>query len=187
MRRAILAGLLLAAAALTGCAGAPTYHYAFDPDYRFTMPKTYAWYEDPSFEAPRGTSVVDGRFIDENIRRAVDETLKGKGVVPVAAGATPDIYVSYITRPEAVADQDRFGHYSWWGMSAWYGTKYRKQGTLFLDVRDPQHKLVWRGLKTAILGTNPDALRKDIDRAVSELLAQYPPPPGAKNVAAPAS
>ncbi len=130
---------------------------------------------------PGGSSIVDGRFVDDTIRKAVDNTLRKKGVAPVAPGATPDIYVSYITRPDGVASQDRFGKYSWWTVTLWAGTKYRKEGTLYLDIRDSEHRLVWRGLKTAILGDNPDSLRRDIERAVSELLAEYPPPPGAKN------
>ena len=46
MRR-ILVSVSLAASFLVGCAGAPTYDYAFDPNFRFTPPKTYAWYDDP--------------------------------------------------------------------------------------------------------------------------------------------
>jgi Domain of unknown function (DUF4136) len=179
----ILASMALAAI-LAGCAGAPQYHYAFDPAFRFTPPKTYAWYDDPAFKMPGGNSIVDGRFVDENVRRAIDETLKKKGVQPATAGATPDIYVSYTTQSAGVASQDRFGSYYWWSGTVWAGTKYQKAGTLWIDIRDSDHKLVWRGLKTAIVGTNPDAMRRDIDKAVSELLAEYPPPPGAKNAAA---
>jgi Domain of unknown function (DUF4136) len=176
-----LATIVFGAALLSGCAGAPSYHYAFDPAFRFTPPKTYAWYDDPNFKMPGGSSIVDGRFVDENVRRAIDETLHKKGVQRAAAGAPPDIYVSYTTRADGVASQDRFGAYHWWSGTVWAGTKYQKEGTLYIDVRDSSQKLVWRGLKSAILGTNPDALKRDIDRAVSELLAEYPPPPGAKN------
>ena len=183
MRR-VLASLTLAAAVLAGCAGAPQYHYAFDPEFRFTPPRTYAWYDDPDFQMPGGSSIVDGRFVDENVRRAIDETMKKKGVQPAASGATPDIYVSYTTQSAGVASQDRFGAYHWWSGTVWAGTKYQKAGTLWIDIRDSSHKLVWRGLKTAIVGTNPDAMRRDIEKAVSELLAEYPPPPGAKNAAA---
>jgi hypothetical protein len=185
VRPSALAALVLAAAGMAACAGAPTYHYAFDPTFRFVEPKTYGWYDDPKFQMPGGGSIVDGRFIDENVRRAIDETLLKKGVHPVVTGATPDIYVSYTTRADGVASQDRFGAYHWWSGTVWAGTKYQKEGTLYIDVRDSEHKLIWRGLKSAILGTNPDAVRRDIERAVSELLAEYPPPPGAKNAAAP--
>ena len=183
MRR-ILVSLAVAASVLAGCAGAPTYHYAFDPEFRFTKPSTYAWYEDPNFKMPGGSSIVDGKFVDENVRRAIDETLEKKGVKPAPPGAAPDIYVSYSTRPDGVASQDRFGAYSWWSGTIWAGTKYQKAGTLWIDIRDSSHKLIWRGLKTTLVGSNPDAMRRDIDRAVSELLAEYPPPPGAKNAIA---
>jgi hypothetical protein len=180
----ILASLAFPALFLAGCAGAPQYHYAFDPAFRFMPPKTYAWFDDPNFKMPGGSSIVDGKFVDDNVRRAIDETLKKKGVQPAAPGATPDIYVSYSTRADGVASQDRFGAYHWWSGTVWAGTKYQKAGTLWIDIRDSEHKLVWRGLKSAIVGTNPDAMKRDIDKAVSELLAQYPPPPGAKNAAA---
>ena len=186
MKRALVAAAL-AVSILAGCAGAPQYHYAFDPTFRFTPPKTYAWYDDPDFKMPGGGAVVDGRFIDENIRRAIDETLVKKGVQPAAAGATPDIYISYSTRAEGASSQDRVSSYSWWSGLYETSTKYRQGGTLWINIRDSERKLIWRGLKSALLGTNPDALRRDIERAVSELLAEYPPPPGAKNAAAPAS
>jgi hypothetical protein len=32
----------------------------------------------------------------------------------------------------------------------------------------------------AILGTNPEALGRNIDDAVGDLLAKFPPPPGAE-------
>lgn len=172
-------------AALTACAGAPSYDYAFDPAFRFTPPKTYAWYDDPDFQPPGGGAVVDARFIDENIRRAIDETLKKKGVQPAAGGAKPDIYISYSTRAEGVSSQDRIGRYSWWSGLYTTNTRNRQGGTLWINIRDSEQKLIWSGVKSALLGTSPDALRGDIDRAVSELLAKYPPPPGAKNAVAP--
>jgi hypothetical protein len=182
-RLSTLAALVLVAG-LAACAGAPSYHYAFDPAFRFTPPKTYAWYDDPDFQPPGGGSIVDGRFIDENIRRAIDETLKKKGVQPAAAGAKPDIYISYSTRAEGVSSQDRIGRYSWWSGLYTTSTRNRQGGTLWINIRDSEQKLIWSGVKSALLGTSPDALRGDIDRAVSELLAKYPPPPGAKNAVA---
>jgi Domain of unknown function (DUF4136) len=181
--RKTLFAVLAAAALVTACAHAPQYHYAFDPTFRFTPPKTYAWYDDPNFKMPGGSSIADGRFVDENVRRAIDETLAKKGVAKAAPGAKPDIYVSYSTNAAGVVSQDRFGAYSWWSGTIWAGTKYQKEGTIYIDIRDASEKLVWRGLKTAIVGTNPDAMRRDIERAVSQLLAEYPPPPGAKNAA----
>ena len=180
----ILAPALLAAALMTACAHAPQYHYAFDPAFQFSKPTTYAWYDDPDFKMPGGSSIADGRFVDENVRRAIDETMKKKGVQLAPAGTKPDIYVSYATDTAGVASQDRFGKYSWWTNTLWAGTKYQKAGTLYIDIRDSDQKLIWRGLKTALVATTTDGLRRDIERAVSELLADYPPPPGAKNAAA---
>src|SRR4029453_14699356 len=105
----------------------------------------YAWYDDPNFKMPGGNSIVDGRFIDENERRAADETLKKKGVQPPPAGAppahTPAIYVPCTTQSAGVASQDRFGAYHWWSGTVWAGTKYQKAGTLWIDIRDSTPKL----------------------------------------------
>ena len=89
-----------------------------------------------------------------------------------------DLYVSYATSAEGVASQDKFGSYDWWTMTIYVGGKYQKKGSLTLDIRDRSHKLVWRGAKAAILGTNPEKVGRDIDRAVGDLLAKFPPPPG---------
>jgi hypothetical protein len=181
--RKLFVSLTVAAALLTACAHTPQYHYAFDPAFRFTPPKTYAWYNDPNFKMPGGSSIADGRFVDENVRRAIDETMKKKGVAQAPPGTKPEIYVSYSTNAAGVVSQDRFGAYSWWSGTIWAGTKYQKEGTIYIDIRDSDEKLVWRGLKTALVATTTDGLRRDIERAVSELLADYPPPPGAKNAA----
>ena len=55
------------------------------------------------------------------------------------------------------------------------GAKYRKEGSLTLDVRDAGNKLIWRANKTALIGTNPEAVKRDIDDAVGDLLAKFPP------------
>ena len=141
---------------------------------------------------PGGGAVVDGRFIDENIRRAIDETLQKKGVQPAAAGATPDIYISYSTRAEGASSQDRVSGYVWWSGLYETSTKYRQGGTLWINIRDSQRKLIWRGLKSALLGTNPDALRRDIEqgglrasrRVPAAARARRTPPPGTDYFAA---
>ena len=91
------AAALVAAAALAAafaCAGKPVVNFAYDHAASFGGIKTYAWFDDPNFQMPGGNSIVDGKFIDDNVRRAIDETMKKKGVQPAPAGAKPDIFVS---------------------------------------------------------------------------------------------
>ena len=52
---------------------------------------------------------------------------------------------------------------------------------LALDVRSSGRELIWRGARIAMVGTNPDALAKDIDSAVDLLLKEFPPPTGGKS------
>jgi Domain of unknown function (DUF4136) len=174
MRRAFLLLLLPAIA----CAGKPQLHFAWDKAASFANLKTWAWYDDPNFQMPGGSSIVDGRFVDQRVRAAVAADMAKKGLAK--ADGKADVYVSYATRPDGVVSQDKFGSYYWWSYTIVGGTKHQKQGTLTLDIRDSSDKLIWRASKMAILGTNPEALGRNIDDAVDDLLSKFPPPPGAE-------
>jgi hypothetical protein len=168
---------LLAAASLTAglaCAGKPVVNFAYDHSVSFAGVKTYAWFDDPNFQMPGGNSIVDGQFIDRRVRAAVEKELAKKGYVKSDSGEA-DIYISYSTNPAGVVSQDKFGRYAWWSPTYVGGTKYQKEGSLVLDVRDRGRRLVWRGFKQAIIGTNPEAVGRDIDDAVDDLLGKFPP------------
>ena len=126
---------------------------------------------------PQGNSIVDGQFIDRNVRQSVDAALQKKGYRKTDGGPA-SFFVAYHTDAAGVLSQDKYGVYTWWSWAyvGYAGTTYQKQGTLVLDVRDPRRALIWRGARTAIIGTNPEALAKDIDGAVALLLAEFPPP-----------
>jgi len=170
--------LLLLLVLATACAGKPQLHYAWDHTASFANAKTWTWYDDPKFQMPGGNSIVDGRFIDQNVRAAVAKELASKGFAKTEGKA--DIYVSYATSPDGVVSQDKFGSYYWWSYPIVGGTKYQKQGSLTLDVRDAGDKLVWRATKTTIIGTNPEKVKGDINDAVDDLLSKFPPPAGAE-------
>lgn len=177
-----LPALLLLLAAALACAGKnPPPDFAYDHTASFTGLKTYAWFDDPTWVMPQGNSIVDGQFVDRNVRQAVDLNLQKKGYTKVDSGDA-SFYVAYHGGSAGVASQDKWGVYSWW--STYYvasvGTTYRKQSTLVLDIRDSQKKLIWRGGRTAMIGTNPEQLAKDIDRAVALLIGEFPPAPGAE-------
>lgn len=57
------------------------------------------------------------------------------------------------------------------------------EGTLIIDVSDARKKeLVWRGVGSGRLRkeTTPEQMTQDIDLAVAEILAQFPPGADAK-------
>ena len=99
------------------CAGKPTLQFASDPNPRFEGLRTFGWYVDPSFQVPRGGSIVDGQFIDRNIRDAVDRDLTKKGFQKAASG-TADFSVAYHVDQVGVASQDKFGGYAWWSATS---------------------------------------------------------------------
>jgi len=167
-------GAAAALATMIACAGKPIVQFAYDRSASFSGIKTYAWYDDPNFQMPGGFSIVDGQFIDQHVREAVEKDLAKKGYVKSTSGEA-DVYVSYSTNPAGVVSQDKFGRYGWWTPIQTTGTKYRKEGSLVLDIRNREHRLVWRGFKQAILGTNPEAIARDIDDAVGDLLGKFPP------------
>lgn len=171
--------LLLALCVALACAHKnPPPDFAYDHTASFAGLKTYAWFDDPNFVMPHGNSIVDGQFVDRNIREAVNKTLQKKGYEKVETGAS--FYVAYNGGSAGTLSQDKWGTYSWWSSYyVNYETTFRKQSTLVLDVRDSQKKLIWRGGRTALIGTNPEQLAGDIDKAVTLLLAEFPPQPGA--------
>jgi Domain of unknown function (DUF4136) len=180
MRKNLLrAAILTALSAATACAHKnPPPDFAYDHATSFANLQTYAWWADPSWKMPQGNSIVDGQFLDRHIREDVDAALQKKGYRKVESG-TPSFYVAYHTDAAGVLSQDKYGVYNWWSWAyvGYAGTKYQKQGMLVLDVRDDRKELVWRGARTATIGSNPDALARDIDAAVALLLAEFPPPP----------
>jgi hypothetical protein len=161
--------------ALLACAkGPPPPQFAWDQTVSFQNLKSFAWYDGPPFEMPRGGGVVDGRFIDEHVRRAVETTLATKGFRKVDSQPS-DILVTYYTSPEPLIDRDEWGRYNWWSPYRYGGTSSVKQGTLALDVRDPGKKLIWRGVVTRTAEGNPEKIGAAIEKAVELLLADFPP------------
>lgn len=171
--------LLLSLAGALACAHKnPPPDFAYDHAANFGGLKTYAWFDDPNWVMPQGNSIIDGQFIDRNVRQAVNDTLAKNGYVLVEKNA--NFYLAYHGGAAGVLSQDKWGTYSWWNVYYidYAGTKYRKQSTLTLDIRDDKYKLIWRGARTAMIGTNPEQLKNDIDKAVALLLASFPPKPG---------
>jgi hypothetical protein len=167
-----LAALLLLS--MLACAGKPVVNFSYDQSASFAGLKTYAWYDDPNFQMPGGFSVVDGQFVDRHVREDIEAELASRGYVKSTTGEA-DIYVSYATNPAGVVSQDKFGRYGWWQPIQTTGTRYGKEGSLVIDIRNRDHRLVWRGYKQAILGSSPEAIARDIEHGVKDLLGKFPP------------
>jgi len=179
-RWAIALVCLGAEALVAACAGThPAPRFSWDAKQDFAAIRTFAWYEDPSFQMPHGDSIADGAFLDRHIRQAIESNLERKGYRKEAGGRA-DILLAYHTGQTGVASQDEYGVYDWWWFPIYVyeGSDYEKERTLVIDVRTPNKKLVWRGAIQRLEGTTDAAVAREIDRTVADLLSRFPPAPG---------
>jgi hypothetical protein len=158
--------------------------YNFDKDTDFSKYKTYKWV--PIKDAAKVSDLVD-----KQIKDAMDTELATKGLTKVD-GDDANLLIGY---QPAVGEEKQFNSYStgWgygpgWG-GGWYGggmgststtgsTTTIYKGQLALDMYDSaKHDLVWRGVvsKTIDPKAKPEKQQKNLAKAVTKLLKNYPP------------
>jgi hypothetical protein len=127
------------------------------------------------------------KFIQEEI----EKRLTAAGLMKAAAGAAPDMLVTYhgSVQNQVQLQSDSFGYgFGGYGGSSWgmygYGaagpvsTTTRvvnyQEGTLVVDIVDPTKKeLVWRGSTTPILiSDSNDKTKKNISKALDAMVKQ---------------
>lgn len=160
----------------------------FEPGADFSAFQTYAWWPEgppPASEGGRADPRYQSPLADARVRRAVDQQLAVKGFRKAAAGEEPDIFVNYHLSIESKMDVytvNRYYGYGWGiGVPETRTVQY-DEGTLVIDVGDRRRKqLVWRGVGRGRVRDNPsrEQLDKDVDQAVMEILAGFPPTPKA--------
>jgi hypothetical protein len=159
--------LLCAAASLS----AQEVRYNYDRDANFTAYKSYQWSE-------RGRIVRD-QLADQDIRRAIESQLAQKGLQKTESGG--DLYIEYQTAIDRERQLDAWTMGPRWSGMARATTSRVDVGTLVLSIYDPAKKqLVWRGSVTKTLNPakDPDKNYKNLEKAISKLLRNYPPKPG---------
>ena len=158
--------------------------YNFDKDTDFSKYKTYKWV--PIKDAAKVSDLVD-----KQIKDAMDTELATKGLTKVD-GDDANLLIGY---QPAVGEEKQFNSYStgWgygpgWG-GGWYGggmgststtgsTTTIYKGQLALDMYDAaKHDLVWRGVvsKTIDPKAKPEKQQKNLAKAITKLLKNYPP------------
>jgi len=174
--RRIVFPLLALVLLVPACAGThPPPQYVYDHKASFSGMTTYAWYADPNFKMPHGDSIVDGRFIDEHVRAAVDAALGRKGIQKVNDGSA-SMYVSYNTGDTGVASEDKDPNYEWLtGYSV--ATVYEKERTITVNIRNSAKKLIWVGSISRLEGENPNGVARSLDSDIGTLLGHFPPSP----------
>ena len=162
--RYTLAALVLIA--LPACAGLQV-ETENDQDVDFSRYRTYAWIEGVP---ARNLS------LESQIHSAVDRELPFKGLSPVAAPSSPDLYVStYVTVEEnRVVEQWGYDVGAVGASSARAPVLTLPMGTLLVDLVDSgSRKLVWRGRASKVVDreVSEEAIRK----TVREIFRRYPP------------
>ena len=148
--------------------------YNFDNTANFSKFKTYKWITLKS-EAP-----ID-KLTDEQIKAALEAGLSRKGLTKVDADRA-DLFIGYQTT-EHIDEQfgGRDSPYSvgpgWNGSPDSIRTVYK--GQLAVDMYDPANQhLIWRGVASKSLDPKAPAEKrqKNLEKAVSKLMKDYPPP-----------
>jgi hypothetical protein len=185
MRNSIILSVALMVGSVTATV-AQDVRYNFAQGEDFSKYKTYKWVE------LKGADQAD-QLTQKQIMAAIDSQLAAKGLQKTDSDAA-DLYIDIQT---AIATEKQFTSYntSWgygpgWG-GGWYGygggmasttttgsTSTIYVGQLGLDMYDSAKKeLVWRGIasKTIDPKAKPEKQQKNITKAVTKLLKNYPP------------
>lgn len=178
--------MLLPLSLLAVCGFAQDVRYNFEKGANFAGYKTYKWVDIK--DSPKLNQLVE-----QQVRASIEAELAKKGLSK-APGEQADLMIGFQV---ALSQEKEFSSYSsdfgygpGWGRG-WYGggmgstmttgqTSTIHIGSLALDMYDPAAKqLVWRGEATKTLDTKakPDKRQKNLNKAVTKLLKNYPPPP----------
>ena len=164
------------------CLGAAAFAQYVQFDYNrsanFSASKTYNWIDyrrvDPG-----------DQLLDQDIKRAVDEQLAGKGLRRVEMDG--DLVVGYQAgiSQEKEFDSLGAGWGGWGGPLGWGNSRVTTStldiGKLTIGLFDPAiRQLVWRGAvsKTLNISRDPDKNYRTLEKAVAKLLRNYPPGSG---------
>ena len=174
-----IAKMLATALFCTVIAGAPAMAQAVSVDYDHTINflkyKSYTWQKilatDPSVEQAI-TIAVDRDLA----ARYLHQEGKDGDVIIAVVEATQD-------KQEYATFYDGLGGLGWqrgWGAGGFLDASATLQdiptGTLVLDMWDRKtQKLIWRGALTEPLSGSEDKKDLKMDKAVGQLLAQFPP------------
>jgi hypothetical protein len=164
MKFAFVTGLLC----IGSLAMAQDIHFDYDRSANFSAYRTYQWVEAP------GTS--SNQLMDQNIRRAVDAQLAGKGLRRVESGG--DLQASYKV---AISQEKEFNGMSYgprWNGGGRVSTSTVDIGKIAIELTDPaKNQLVWRGDagKTLDIKKDPEKNYKNLEKAMAKLFKNYPP------------
>lgn len=144
--------------------------YNFMPGTDFSKYHTYKWAEVEGGRHP-------DQILNQEIKQDIDNTLSQKGFTQATTG-NPDLYVVY----QIAVDQQK--QWNAWGMRGFGGmgqatSSTISNGTLVVDFYDASNKQqLWRGDATKTLDPsgNQQKNAKNLQKAITKLLKNFPPP-----------
>jgi hypothetical protein len=150
--------------------------FDYNRSANFNAYKTYQWVDYKPVQ-------VGDELLDQDIKRAVDEQLAGKGLRRVESGG--DLIVGYQAGISQEKQFDSFGSGGWggpFGWGRWGDTRVTSStidiGKLIVGLFDPATKqLVWRGSasKTLDISKDPDKNYRNLEKAMAKLFKNYHP------------
>jgi len=156
--------------------------FDYDRSANFGAYKTYNWIDYRRVEP-------GDQLLDQDIKRAVDAQLAGKGLRRVESGG--DLVVGYQAGISQEKEFDSLGTGGWggwggpFGWGNWGNTRVTTStidiGKLTIGLFDPATKqLVWRGAasKTLNISKDPDKNYRNLEKAMARLFRNYPPGTG---------
>jgi hypothetical protein len=163
----VVAVLLLTAGPLA----AQDVTYNSMPGTDFSKYHTYKWVSIEGGAHPN-------QIMDQEIKQSIDSQLASKGLTKTDSDKA-DLYVGY----QVAVDQEK--QWNAWGTGRGFGggmgsatSSTISNGTLVLDMYDPGTKqLVWTGRETKTLdpSSNQEKNMKNLNKAMTKLLKNYPP------------
>lgn len=187
MKRLSLLLMSVSLVVLAGCSTKPNVETDHLADYDFSSLKTFSVAET---KQDSKADLLISPFTLSHIHSSLESEL-GKRYHSAAAGAKPDFVVSYHVvieekiDPRSYDDLYGFGYYGRgyrYPRPFFYGTntglRVYNQGSLIIDIVDARtEKPIWRGVSEKRLsrGMAPQQQREVLSRAVTEVIAQFPP------------
>ena len=153
-----------------------------DGSFDFSRFKTFSFV--PEEETERVGETQENPLMGSRIRTAIDSVLSERGYLQTTPDEA-DFLVGYHLSIEKKLDVNTvsagigYGGYNRWG-SVGFQTRVSQydEGTIVIDIADGEtERLVWRGSGSRRIKPirDPEKTTNLVNRAVSEILAQFPP------------
>ena len=178
IRPVTVAGVLIAALALAGCATLRVNSYV-ERGADFTQYRSYAWAERGAF-ATGDPRLDNNRFFSQRVEEAVDMQLAARGFEKTGTG-TADVLLHIHARMEQRLDTAAFDPIDGHCIDDECRPGVYDAGTLMVDFMDRRtNRLAWRGwAERSFDGVieNQEWMEATIDETVARILAQLPRKP----------